>query len=117
MSRSKLTNSELRFYTADSGSGDTMHLKLKGGTQDSDIFEGSSPAQGRAFRNHCIAVRVLKPRIAVPMPLKRNCLAKGSRGPAQPSRMATGAHRVIFRANTQKKKKSKKNDKNAARGD
>jgi hypothetical protein len=42
--------------------------------------------QERAFRNHCIAVGALEPRIAIPMPLKCSCRANGSRCPVDITR-------------------------------
>jgi len=52
MSRSKLSNTEIKFYTAGSGGGaDTIHAKLKGSTQDSVIFEGSSSAVAVKLKN------------------------------------------------------------------
>ena len=50
MSRSKLSNTELKFYNT-SGEADVIHAKMKGTTADSIIFEGSSSATKVKLKN------------------------------------------------------------------
>ena len=50
MSRSKLSNQELKFYNT-SGESDVIYAKLKGSSTDTLIFEGASSATKVKLKN------------------------------------------------------------------